>query len=74
MRQRQLLELLKDYDMSIKHHPGKANVVADALCRRAMPSLSLMITLQMPLLEQLRWLEIEVVSLGDSARLMSLVL
>jgi hypothetical protein len=28
------LELIKDYDLGINNHPGKANVVADALCRR----------------------------------------
>ena len=32
LRQRRWLELLKDYDMSVLYHPGKANVVADALC------------------------------------------
>ena len=31
MRQRRWLELLKYYDFSIEYHPGKANVVADAL-------------------------------------------
>nr|GFC88214.1 putative reverse transcriptase domain-containing protein [Tanacetum cinerariifolium] len=31
MRQRRLLELLSDYDCEIRYHPGKANVVADAL-------------------------------------------
>ncbi|KAK1651111.1 hypothetical protein QYE76_068916 [Lolium multiflorum] len=30
MRQRRWLELIKDYDMEIHYHPGKANVVADA--------------------------------------------
>ncbi|KAK1601541.1 hypothetical protein QYE76_037190 [Lolium multiflorum] len=33
MRQRRWLELIKDYDMEIHYHPGKANVVADALSR-----------------------------------------
>ena len=29
------MELLKDYDITILYHPGKANVVANALCRKA---------------------------------------
>ncbi|KAH0670709.1 hypothetical protein KY289_025202 [Solanum tuberosum] len=37
-RQRRWLELLKDYDMSILYHPGKANVVVDALSRLSMYS------------------------------------
>ncbi|KAI3715240.1 hypothetical protein L6452_22213 [Arctium lappa] len=34
MRQRRWLELLKDYDCELLYHPGKANVVADALSRK----------------------------------------
>ncbi|KAL4323382.1 hypothetical protein GQ457_11G022860 [Hibiscus cannabinus] len=36
MRQRRWLELLKDYDLSIEYHPGKSNVVADALNREVI--------------------------------------
>ncbi|WVZ59492.1 LOW QUALITY PROTEIN: hypothetical protein U9M48_009620 [Paspalum notatum var. saurae] len=35
MRQRRWLELIKDYDLEVHYHPGKANVVADALSRKA---------------------------------------
>jgi hypothetical protein len=35
LRQRRWLELIKDYDLRINYHPGKANVVADALSQRS---------------------------------------
>ncbi|KAL4017094.1 hypothetical protein IC575_024768 [Cucumis melo] len=38
MRQRRWLELVKDYDCEILYHPGKANVVADALSRKVAHS------------------------------------
>jgi hypothetical protein len=34
MRQRRWMELIKDYDFTLQYHPGKANVVADALSRK----------------------------------------
>jgi hypothetical protein len=34
LRQRRWLELIKDYDLEIQYHRGKANVVADALSRK----------------------------------------
>ncbi|GJY94421.1 reverse transcriptase domain-containing protein [Tanacetum coccineum] len=34
MRQRRWIELFSDYDCKIRYHPGKANVVADALIRK----------------------------------------
>ncbi|KAA3473697.1 DNA/RNA polymerases superfamily protein [Gossypium australe] len=39
LRQRRWLELLKDYDLVIDYHPGKANVVADALSRKSLFTL-----------------------------------
>ncbi|WVZ80989.1 hypothetical protein U9M48_028418 [Paspalum notatum var. saurae] len=46
MRQRRWLELIKDYDMEIYYHPGKANMVADALSRKSYANMAL--GLQMP--------------------------
>ncbi|GKB96990.1 hypothetical protein Tco_0983127, partial [Tanacetum coccineum] len=36
MRQRRWLELLNDYDCEIRYHPGKANVVANALSMKEL--------------------------------------
>jgi hypothetical protein len=34
MRQQRWLELIKNYELDVHYHPGKANVVADALSRK----------------------------------------
>ncbi|KAA0054781.1 ty3-gypsy retrotransposon protein [Cucumis melo var. makuwa] len=59
MRQRRWLELVKDYDCEILYHPGKANVVADALNRKVSHSAAL-ITRQAPLHRDLERAEIAV--------------
>jgi hypothetical protein len=39
MRQRRWLELIKDYELEIHYHLGKANVVADALSRKSQVNM-----------------------------------
>ena len=43
MRQRRWLELLKDYDFGLNYHPGKANVVANALSRKMLHMSTMMV-------------------------------
>ncbi|WVZ80653.1 hypothetical protein U9M48_028111 [Paspalum notatum var. saurae] len=50
MRQRRWLELTKDYDLEIHYHPGKANVVADALSQKSQAFLTVPGTLATALL------------------------
>jgi hypothetical protein len=64
MRQRRWLELIKDYDMNLQYHPGKANVVADALSRKVYASGITMRELPEELCEQCKDLRLELVHEG----------
>ena len=71
MRQWRWLELIKGYNLKILYHPGKANLVADALSHKRHMSIAATLMKQKELIEDLRWLEVEVL-LGDvEARLAS---
>ena len=70
LRKRRWLELIKDYDCTIEYHPGKANVVADALSRRPESSLSHMISGYLPLLVDLRALGV-ILEVEDSGALLA---
>ncbi|KAL5542432.1 hypothetical protein UlMin_010142 [Ulmus minor] len=61
VKQRRWLELVKDYDCTINYHPGKANVVADALSRKSSSSVSSLQLVQKPLSGDIQRLGLEVV-------------
>jgi hypothetical protein len=64
MRQRRWLELIKDYDLEVRYHPGKANVVADALSRKSQCNCMTMDPRINTLCDELCKMRIEVVPSG----------
>ncbi|KAF5946789.1 hypothetical protein HYC85_017017, partial [Camellia sinensis] len=67
LRQRRWLELLKDFDVNILCHPGKANVVADALSRKIIVGNVAALSIESCLVEDMRRLRLGVVTPGDRA-------
>ena len=51
MRQCKWIEFLEDYDFTLHHHPGKANVVADALGRKSQKVLASIASREWQILE-----------------------
>ena len=71
MRQRRWLELVKDYDCEINYHPGKANVVADALSRKHLACMSVSMFGRTPFMQRFG---LECVPRSLEARLIALSL
>jgi hypothetical protein len=61
LRQRRWLELIKDYDLGINYHPGKANVVADALSRRSHVSQLVVDSMPFELCEEFDKLNLRII-------------
>ncbi|KAL0455222.1 UNVERIFIED_CONTAM: Retrovirus-related Pol polyprotein from transposon [Sesamum latifolium] len=59
------IELLKDYDCTIDYHPGKANIVADALSRKTVDQLAGMICYNVEYLTALRAMDVHFSVGGD---------
>ena len=51
MRQCRLMEFLEDYDFTLYYHPGKENVVADALSRKSWGALASIASKEWQMLE-----------------------
>jgi hypothetical protein len=69
MRQRRWLELIKDYELEIHYHPGKANVVADALSRKASCHCLTIKTSNITLCQEMENLNLEMIQQGTSNHL-----
>jgi hypothetical protein len=61
LRQRRWLELIKDYDLGINYHPGKANVVADALSRKSHVSQLVVESMPLELCEEFDKLNLRII-------------
>jgi hypothetical protein len=62
MRQKRSLELIKDYDLEVHYHPGKANVVVNALSHKAKCNCLTIDSHVATLCDELRKMNMEVVS------------
>ena len=63
------MELIKDYDMKLHYHPGKANVMADALSHKSYVNTLIVGRLPQELANDLRELRLEIVPRGFVAAL-----
>jgi hypothetical protein len=69
MRQRRWLELIKNYDLEIHYHPGKANVVADALSRKASSHCLIVRTPDITLCQEMEKLNLGMIQHGTLTQL-----
>jgi hypothetical protein len=65
LRQRRSLEWIEDYDLNIHNHPGKENVIADALSRKHYCNNMMVQKEQPTLYEEMEKLSLEIVEKGQ---------
>ena len=58
MRQRKWMEFLEDYNFTLHYHPGKENVVADALSQKSQGALAIIASREWQMLETVRQFEL----------------
>jgi hypothetical protein len=69
LRQRRWLELIKDYDLGINYHPGKANVVADALTHRSHVSQLVVGSMSFELCEEFDKLNLRIIANTEATKM-----
>ena len=68
------MELIKDYELVIEYHPGKAKMVADAFSRKSSAFLAYIRTAYVPILMEMRTLGLDLSYDGCGALLASFVI
>ena len=69
IRQKRWLKLMTEYDLNLQYHPGRLNVVPNALSRK--PTV-MVLTEQKSLIEKMRKLTLEIVIPEEEARCMKM--
>jgi hypothetical protein len=69
LRQRRWLELIKDYDLRINYHPGKANIVVDALSHRSHVSQLVVDGMPFELCEEFDKLNLRIVANTEATKM-----
>ena len=59
------MELIKDYELEVHYHPGKANVVAEALSRKSYCNCTMVRPLDLALCCELERLNLEIIQQGS---------
>jgi hypothetical protein len=62
LRQRRWLELIKDYDVRISYHPGKANVITDTLSHKKYYNATIARRMRLELCQEIRYLNLAMVN------------